>query len=540
MFRLRIPGIVIALIPALFIFGFFIIPILSLIALGLGSEGDGIIETLVAARTLRVIGQTFLQATTATIVSLLLGIPAAFTLYRLQFRGRKTLRAVLTVPFVLPTVVVAAAFLALYGEGGILGFLGLDQSFFVLVLALTFFNVTIVMRIVGGFWEELDPRQGEAARMLGASVPRVFLTITFPALLRPIASAAALVFLFCATSFGVVLILGGKSFANIETEIYRATMQLFDLKTAAVLSLVQILIVIIALFFSSKIKPKNSSSLVHRANRFRFRENWPVVTVFGATLIGLHAMPLIALVTRSLRDISGAWTLQSYTMLIDRKIFDSLLLSLKFAFLATFMAVVLGLIIAVVTSRVGASVGSRLFQRTLENLALMPLGVSAVTLGLGLLISMHKPLGIGIDLRSSILLIPIAQTLIALPLVVRTLNPRMQSISLRVKEAAAMLGASPLRILFTVELPLMRNAIGVAAGFSFAAALGEFGAAAFLVRGEEQTLPVVIAGLLTHPDPNSYGMGLAAAVLLGVLTATAMVLAENWGLKRKAGGALWK
>jgi len=214
-------------LPVTFLLVFFLWPVLSLMAVGFGgSIGasdpqtpglSGFSAVFEDARTWRVIGQTLAQGCCGMALSVILGLPAAFVLYRLEFRGRALLRGLATVPFVLPTVVVGVAFTALLGPGAPLEWLGLDQSFIIIVLALAFFNVTVVARTVGGFWAQLDAREEQAARMLGASPVRVFLTVTLPRLTPALASSAALVFLFCATSFGVVLVLGGRAFSNIET-----------------------------------------------------------------------------------------------------------------------------------------------------------------------------------------------------------------------------------------------------------------------------------------------------------------------------------
>ena len=159
---------------------------------------------------------------------------------------------------------------------------------------------------------------------------------------------------------------------------------------------------------------------------------------------------------------------------------------------------------------------------------MLPLGVSAVTLGFGLLLTMNRPLGIGLDLRTSTVLIPIAQALVALPIVVRTLLPVLRSIDPRQRDAAAMLGAGQLRVLRTIDLPLLGRSAGLAAGFALAASLGEFGATSFLVRPDTQTLPVVIAQLIGRQGGDSYGTALAGAVVLGAITAGIMLLAERW------------
>lgn len=540
-----------AAVPLCFLCVFFLWPVASLMAVGFGfgSIGGGSelapgIEQFTAVfaepRTWRVIGQTFAQAVSGTLLSVLLGLPAAFVLYRLQFRGRALLRGLATVPFVLPTVVVGVAFTALFGPGAPLGWLGLDQSFVIIVLALSFFNVTVVARTVGGFWANLDGRVEQAARMLGATPARVFATVTLPRLAPALGSSAALVFLFCATSFGVVLVLGGRTFSNVETEIYRLTVQYLDLHSAAALSIVQFLIVAAVLVLSGRLRRN-----VEQANELRFdasqsvrfsRSHLPAVLCFAFTTILLHMLPLFALVARSLRDSSGAFTLQHYFHLfvppasskLSGSVIDAAMLSVGIAMIATCIAMVLGVLVALVVSRKPRGLGARRAIEAYDGFVMLPLGVSAVTVGFGLLITMHQPFGIGIDLRTSVVLIPIAQAIVALPLVVRTLLPVLRGIDERQRDAAAMLGAGALRILATIDVRVMARPLGLALGFAFAASLGEFGATAFLVRPGSQTLPVLISQLISQQGAENYGMALAAAVLLGVLTASVMLLAERW------------
>lgn len=541
-------------LPLGFLALFFLWPVVSLIAVGFvgfgsgagsgaGEAGGGFATVFAEDRTWRVIGQTLAQASAGTALALALGLPAAFVLYRLEFRGRTLLRGLATVPFVLPTVVVGVAFSALLGPGGPLAWMGLDQSFLAIVLALAFFNVTVVARTVGGFWAQVDPRAEQAAQLLGASPTRVLVTVTLPRLAPAIASAAALVFLFCATSFGIVLVLGGRSFSNIETEIYRLTVQYLDLRSAAVLSLVQFAIVAAVLVVSTRLRRRREQAIGMSFGRSGSgsaprtgRAALPAILVFTATALILHALPIVTLVIRSFRDGEGRFTLANYAHLLspppgsrlNGTVLDAVLLSFGIALAASAIAMLLGILVALVASRRPRSSSLGRGIDAFDALVMLPLGVSAVTVGFGLLLTMHRPLGIGFDLRTSIVLLPVAQALVALPLVVRTLLPVLRGLDPGQREAAAMLGASPLRVLGTIDLGVLARPLGLALGFAFATSLGEFGASAFLVRPGAQTLPVVVAQLIGQQGAENYGMGLAAAVVLAALTASVMLVAERW------------
>src|SRR5262249_8689378 len=213
--------------PCAFLGVFFVYPVASIVGRGLTPGGSldltPLADVVTDARFRGVAWFTIWQATVSTALTVLVALPGAYVFARFDFRGKRVLRAAVLVPFVLPTVVVGSAFLALLGEGGPLGFLGLDQSVAAILVAHVFFNYAVVVLIVGGLWAHLDPRQEDAARVLGAGRWQTFRSVTLPSLRPAIAAAAAIVFLFDFTSFGVILILGGPGYSTLETEVYRPT-----------------------------------------------------------------------------------------------------------------------------------------------------------------------------------------------------------------------------------------------------------------------------------------------------------------------------
>jgi thiamine transport system permease protein len=494
---------------------------------------SGLTETLARPRVHRVLWFTAWSSLTATALTLVLGVPVAYVLYRLDFRGRQALRALVVMPFVLPTVVVGVAFRTLLAPSGPLGFLGLDGTALAILAALVFFNLAVVVRTVGGLWEGLDHRQEEAAAALGASPAQVFRTVTLPALKPGIVSAATVVFLFCSTAFGVVLTLGGLRYGTVETEIYILTTQFLDLTAAAVLSVVQLLAVVVLLLLAGRTRGRNASALSRDARRSRRRpgrRDLPALTATGI-VVAFLAAPLLALVVRSLR-VGGGWSLDNYRALGTTGGANALLVpvwtalenSLRTAVDATTIALLLGLTVAFLVSRPARGRAERRGRAFLDGLFMLPLGVSAVTIGFGFLITLDQP---PLDLRSSPLLVPIAQAMVALPLVVRTLVPVLRSIDPRQRQAAATLGAAPWRALLVVDLPVGWRPALAAAGFAFAVSLGEFGATSFLARSDRPTLPVVIYQLISRPGAENFGMALAASVVLGVVTVTVMGTVER-------------
>ena len=533
----RLGTIALAVVPVGFLVVFFLLPLSGMLAQGFWVDGSldlsGLTETLARPRVHRVLWFTAWSSLTATALTLVLGVPVAYVLYRLDFRGRQALRAMVVMPFVLPTVVVGVAFRTLLAPSGPLGFLGLDGTALAILAALVFFNLAVVVRTVGGLWEGLDRRQEEAAAALGASPAQVFRTVTLPALKPGIVSAATVVFLFCSTAFGVVLTLGGLRYGTVETEIYILTTQFLDLTAAAVLSVVQLLAIVVLLLLAGRTRGRGAPALSRDARRSRSRpgrRDLPALAVTGV-VVAFLAAPLLALVVRSLR-VGGGWSLDNYRALGTTGGGNALLVpvwtalenSLRTAVDATTIALLLGLTVAFLVSRPARGRAERRGRAFLDGLFMLPLGVSAVTIGFGFLITLDQP---PLDLRSSPLLVPIAQAMVALPLVVRTLVPVLRSIDPRQRQAAATLGAAPWRALLVVDLPVAWRPALAAAGFAFAVSLGEFGATSFLARSDRPTLPVVIYQLISRPGAENFGMALAASVVLGVVTVTVMGTVER-------------
>ncbi|MEU0052049.1 iron ABC transporter permease [Streptomyces sp. NPDC006309] len=522
-------------LPVAFFALFFAWPVAAIVARGLKADGGwrlGRIADVVTQPDIRhVLWFTTWQALASTALTLLLALPAAYVFARLRFPGKQLLRAVVTVPFVLPTVVAGSAFLALLGHNGLLDQLWgvrLDTTVWAILLAHVFFNYAVVVRTVGGLWAQLDPRQEEAARLLGASPAKAWRQVTLPALAPAVAAAALMVFLFTFTSFGVVQILGGPTFSTLEVEIYRQTSEVFDLSTAAVLTLVQFVAVgaILAVHARTVRRRETALRLVDpkvTARPPRGGGQWALLAGVLLTIALLLVLPLAVLVRRSL-DAPG---LGYYRALTDSDGGTFLVApvhavwtSLEYAVAATAIAVLVGGLAAAALA--GRDAGR--LVRGFDALLMLPLGVSAVTVGFGFLIALDRP---PLDLRQSWILVPLAQALVGAPFVVRTMLPVLRAVDGRLREAAAVLGASPWRVWREVDLPLVRRALLVSAGFAFAVSLGEFGATVFIARPDNPTLPVAVARLLSRPGDLNYGQAMALSTILMVVCAAALLILER-------------
>ncbi|MYJ29024.1 MAG: iron ABC transporter permease, partial [Acidimicrobiaceae bacterium] len=487
----RLARAVILVLPALAVGGFmalfFVWPIGGVIARGLGGSGPAAVlgDVLGSESHRSVIWFTVWQAAVSTALTVAVALPAAGAMARLQFRGQRIVRALSTVPFVLPTVVVAAAFEGLFDRfnlsGG--GALTLRHTVWAILLAHVFFNYAVVLRTVGAHWSALDARVEDQARVLGASRLKVFRRVVLPRLAPSIAAASAIVFLFSFTSFGVVLVLGGPTRATIETEIYRYAVTRIDLETAAALAVVQLVAVVALVVVSNALERRRAVAepAASFANAPRRRGLGLVVNL--ALMAAILGLPIAVLVERSLAaGRGGGYTLRNYNALADRvnllpdTALAALRNSLTFAVPATSLALLVGGAATLVVIRSGRR-GGRGLGRFFDVGLTLPLGTSAVTVGLGFLLVLNRG---PIDIRTSVIIVPIAHAVVGIPFVVRTLVPMLRTVNPRTREAAAVLGASPRRVQREVDLRVAARGLAVGAGFAFAVSLGEFGATSFI------------------------------------------------------------
>jgi thiamine transport system permease protein len=484
---------------------------------------------------------TFYQAILSTLLTLLLGLPSAYLFARFDFRGKSILRALTAVPFMLPTVVVAASFNSLLGQRGLLSLI-LHSAFRIpplafILLAHIFYNTTIIIRIVGTALSSLDPKLEQTARSLGANTFQVWKNVTIPLLRPSILAASLLVFLFDFTSFGVILLLGGSQFSTLEVEIYVQAIKQLNLPLAALLSVIQLLCTLSFSIIYTRLVTQSTQQLNPRSitTKPKTIQQKLFVSIFCILLSAFFIAPLASLPIRSLfrleadrgqrGEVQYGFTTDYYKELfVNRR--DSVFYVPPIK--ATFNSVTYASATVIISLLLGFPAAFALakptnLEKILDPIIMLPLGSSAVMLGLGFIITYGKWL-------TSPLLVPFAHTLVALPFVIRTLQPAIASIPQRLRHAASSLGASPFEVWKNIDLPILRRATLAAATFAFTVSLGEFGATLLISRPEYPTIPVAIERFLSQPGGLNYGQAMAMASILMLLTTASILLIEKFRL----------
>ena len=518
--------------PLLFVAVLFYWPMMRITALGFAGNW---VETLLLPKNLELIWFTLWQALVSTGITLVLSIPASYLLYRRSFRGQFFVRALITVPFVLPSIVVAIGFTVFrtahdfYADFGITF---LQDPIYWIIAAHVFVNYSIAVRTIGGVWSTLDNETEQAATLDGAGRLRTVLSISLPQLKPAVISAAALVFLFSATSFGIVLVLGGAQVKTIETAIYFSAMQFLDLPGASALVLVQTLITATAFLVSSGLSSGSigieqvSEGVAKPKVDFR---DWPAVVVTAAIVIGLLVMPMLLVLVQAFQSRAG-FTLENFANLGGRGARDLLNISVMAAAGNSVRNMLIASAIASVLGILASWLLIRTKHKLLDLVFLLPLGVSSVVLGFGFLITFDSPV---FALRSSWIAVPLVQALIALPMVIRLVYPAMVSIGREPLEQAALDGANTWQSWRLVESGMIRGVLLTAIGYSMVISIGEFGAANFLAYGNQATLPTLLFRLISRPGEQNYGMAMAVSAVLIIFSFLVVYLSGRQSHKQR-------
>ncbi len=475
---------------------------------------------LTSGHTWHIAWFTVRQALYSTLGSVLIGLPGAYMISHFRFRGKSLLRSVSTIPFVLPPIIIVLGFVIFYGNQGILNRflmhtfslesppLRIMYSLFAIVLAHSFYNFPIILRSVGTYWEGLSDHYERAAYSLGARRIRVFFTITLPRLLPAVISSSSLVFLFCFTSFAIILVLGGgPQFTTLEVEVYRQARISFDQASASVFALLSLCFTLIILLLYNKLSsrtPQEEGISTLEESPPRKVSSLPGKLASAAyiifALVFLFA-PLFSVILRSFQAQTHRageiiWTLRWYEQLFSPPAgvtagnpAAAIGQSLFIALLTVLLTSPLALMFSYGTARL-----SRRLSPVFEVIMLLPMMISSVLLGLGyyLIARMFR----GTAVFTPQVLIVFAHMVITLPFIYRITVPSARQAYAAYSPAAYALGASPLRSFKDVELPVIKASLLTGMVFVFALSMGEFNAALVLSDAQVQTIPILMYRLI--------------------------------------------
>jgi thiamine transport system permease protein len=483
-----------------------------------GFQGNWL-NHLLNIRDLQITWFTVWQALVSTLITIALAIPGAYVLYRKRFFGQRAIRSLITIPFMLPTIVVATGF-TIFRDAGHLW----SNPIFWIITAHVFLNYSLAVRTIGSFWMSLDLKTEEAAAMSGAGRFRTLWSISLPQLRPAVISAAASTFLYCSASYGVILVLGGGQVHSLETEIASAANTLLDLPKASALALIQSLLSVIAFGITQTGGRANIGIEVGEHDgevKALDKRDWLASLFTFPVMLLLIVAPMALIIFKTFTEGSGFvgnfvnLTGRGARNLLNLSVFDSMANSLRNMVISAAIAMVIGVAVSYLMAIPSKSFAQTLVNRILDVAFLLPLGISTVVLGFGYLVTFG---GYPLPLRETWLVTPLIQSVMSVPVVIRLVYPALVSVDRSHYEAASTAGANRWQIWWLIELPMIRFSVYTAAAFAALVSLGEFGAASLLAYGDQATLPTVLYALISKPGGQNYGMAMASATLIIVLT----------------------
>ncbi|MFW9768583.1 MAG: ABC transporter permease [Candidatus Thorarchaeota archaeon] len=535
--------------PIILLLVFIIYPVLTVIVQGLTSSRNSSFFDVISSPWIQSgFLFTFYQTTVSTLLVVVIGLPGAFMLARLRFKGKSLVRALMVVPFVLPPIVVVIGFNQMFGSYGVIDSILMwmqssNVSVFNLatgvpgiILAHTFYNIPLVMLMVSASLERLNPEIEESAELLGATSFQRSRKITLPHILPSLLAAAILTFLFCFMSFPIILAFGQWRYLTMEAQIWNAFRH-FDYLEASSLTLVQLFITLTLAVAYVKLGGQSNDDTGQTAsiktvefNQYRMIERGLIITYVVLILV-LIIGPIVTIVRAAVYNPNnGAYTLDGFANLLiggSQGGFTHLINSLFYSFLATLFAIILGIPLAL---------AMRSRSKTIPTLAsmmiLLPLGVSSISVAYGLMLTIAVPTGLVINPWP---IIVIAQTIIGLPFSARAIEISMRNINPDLLDQADSLGASRIQKLMFVELPLLAPGILVGGVFAFAMAIGEMSATYLIALPQNYTLAVAI---YTNYASRHFVEAGAAALILVMVCVIAFLLMERISEGSTTSGAL--
>lgn len=547
--------------PSLFLLLFFVIPLLKIFTLAFGIQLDQneifslthLIDVFDNSLTLYFLYWDTQQALITTLFCVLIGLPGSYILAHYRFPAKSFLRNLLTVPFILPPIVVLFGFIAVFGRGGwvnqfwmnLTGTILIDiyATYAGIILAHVFYNIPVVIRLTEIGWKNIDPEIVAVARSLKASKWRVFWKIQFPQLLPILAAASLLVFIYAFNSFAIVLYLGDPQFQTLEVRIFWLA-KWSEFNSAAALTLIQIfinvLLIILYLYYSNKYEVPTAKypwelekSLISYPLTPKSLLK-PLLVVGYFIIIGtVCLLPILGVFLESITSLNGTFSLENYSKLFDvglksyigllpqTMIANSIIFGLGVMIVAPILALLLNYGLHYETTHKGTPKLS-LFQSVGGIIIILPLAVSSITLAFSLYSLYHStPIYDNITLA-----IIITQTLIAFPFANRIIAATRANIDPTIINVARSLGASRFKTFLKIELPILLPGIIVAGLFSFAISIGEFGATYFLARSNFATIPVGIYRLI---GTRHIGAAYSFSAILMIITVVSFMIIERIG-----------
>ena len=469
-----------------------------------------------------------------TLFTTLLSLPLALLLVRYNFPGKGLLNGLILIPMVLPPFVGAIGMRQLLARFGSINLLLLHLgvinqpidwlgggSFWGVVILEALHLYPIMYLNLAAALANVDPSLEEAARNMGANSFKLFRTVTFPLMLPGYFAGAIIVFIWAFTDLGTPLIFEYREVVAVQ--IFTMVTDLHQNPMGYAFVVAVIALTLFFFYLSKRILGGGSYEMLGRGHvASAMRPASASMTVIAyAVVLGISALALIPHLGVLLTSVTKRWFLtvlpSDYTFQFYKAVFshDLALVSIKnslfLSSLSTIIDVVLGVTIAYLLAR--KRVPGR---NVLDALAMLPLALPGLVLAFGYVAAFSAT---PLDARvNPVPLLVIAYAVRRLPYMVRAAYAGFQQTSVALEEAAINLGASPMKTLYQITMPLIFANLIAGAVLSFSFAMLEV-SDSLILASKEQNYPITkaIYALLGRIADGPYiasAMGILGLLLL--------------------------
>ncbi|MFL1526250.1 ABC transporter permease subunit [Pseudomonas sp. O230] len=492
----------------------------------------------------QVVAQSLNLSWISTAVTVTLAFPAAYVISQLSKRASSLMMVLILMPFWVSIIVRLFAFTTILGNEGIVNSIAsafgvgpfpLMYNAFATIVGMVAYLLPYMILILVSAMSSIDTSLLTAARTMGASEKRVFFDIYFPQVKAALLGGSVIVFVLSLGFFLTPAILGGPQ--NITIPVFiQQQVQVYQWGKAAAMGIVLLLVSVLGYMLALRIGGRGMLSPVQQGSRGATAKEPLKLTKVTTLCLSVLVIDLIMLILPLLVVIPTAFTesmqiqfppvgfsLKWFHEIFTSEIWqESFFKSVRVAFMTAICATGCGLALA----RVATRTGSRTLKSTIQILAITPLIVPVILLGIGIFDVQNRTGLIGTDLG-----LVIAHTVLCMPLTFLVLGNAISAVDISLEQAAWTMGAGNARAFFSVVVPSVTTALIGSMIISFVTSWDEAVLAMFQTD-IDKTLPVAIYSFLKSGITPAVS-AVAATVISPVLIVITIIAIKTMTTNRR-------
>lgn len=466
---------------------------------------------------------------TATLISLVIGIPLAYFYQMYELKGKTVLQILIILCSMSAPFIGAYSWIVLLGRNGyitkLLSLIGIHvgsiYGFKGIVLVLSLQLFPLVFLYLCGALKNIDNSLLEASENMGCSGAKRFLTVVIPLCIPTIIAATLLVFMRAFADFGTPLLIG-EGYQTFPVVIYNAYFAETgsDHSFGAAVSVIAIIITGLIFLFQNYINSRNRFTMnaLHSIERKTPHGLQAFLMNFYSWFVVLLSfMPQVYVIYSSFQKTSGKLFVKGFSLASYKFAFSHLKRAIPNTFLIGIAALAIVIVLAILIAYLVVR-RSNFANKVIDTVSMIPYIIPGSVVGIALVLAFSKGF---ISLTGTAAIMVIALVIRRIPYTIRSSVAVLQQIPMSIEEASISLGASKLKTFFTITVPMMGNGIMSGAILSWVTIITELSTAIILYNLKTITLTLAV---YTYVSRGNYGIAAAYATILTVTTILSLLI----------------